>query len=309
MGTFQVESLENRTLLSADGGCTADLSASAQAAVATRAALTASPMLVASSVTTRAAAASPITLVFPATAPQNWRGRQAVTKLSAWVKLQNTGTVTIPAGVHTRLVLSTTDSTTNPTPIAGTTPIDFDTTKAIKPGKKLKVTYTVNTPFTFPTTGPVYVVETASFTDPATGSPASAAGTQTVNLLPAKPYPVTTPSMIHDYVGTLTTKAEKVFGVTVAPAKTHRFEVNVTGQTLTTLVGYIQIDGTQEAGTMTGAEMSNGKFHFDLSTKDYDISFSGQLDAAGTTMTGSGDANLSGLSLFKLKGDFTATAI
>ena len=138
----------------------------------------------------------------------------------------------------------------------------------------------------------------------------NALGSLKTDLTTLLPAPTTSPSLIGDYQGTVTTKGV-IFGI---GATTQPLEINVTGQTLTTLTGTITVAGQSASGTITVTELTNGKVTMTLNSSGTTITLTGKVNVAttgtglppGSVISGSGSLSIAGVSI---KGDFTVTKV
>jgi len=138
----------------------------------------------------------------------------------------------------------------------------------------------------------------------------NALGSLKTDLTTLLPVPTTSPSLIGDYQGTVTTKAI-AFGL---GSTTQDLEINVTGQTLTTLTGSITVAGHSTSGTITVKELTNGKVTMTVNDSGTTVTLTGKVNVAptgtglppGSVISGSGTLNILG---FDIKGDFTVTKV
>lgn len=122
------------------------------------------------------------------------------------------------------------------------------------------------------------------------------------------PAPVTTPTLIGDFKGTV-----KVGGLIGSFTGSQSFELNITGQDLNGITGQILLDGDEIAsGTFpTGGvgELSNGNFQYTQSESGITVTISGHISPDGKTIT-SGFIKGSGLPFVgSLHGTFTLTRV
>lgn len=130
---------------------------------------------------------------------------------------------------------------------------------------------------------------------------------QTVAVV-SPPAPVTTPSLIGDFKGTI-----KIGGIVGAFTGSQRFEIDITAQDLNGITGQILLDGTEIAsGTFPAGsfgELSNGNFEYSQSDSGINVTISGHISPNGNTIT-SGFITGSGLPLVgSLHGTFTLTRV
>jgi hypothetical protein len=152
----------------------------------------------------------------------------------------------------------------------------------------------------------------ATLTDPATLLASAQTGAVTISTPapaqahPKKPKPVltTTPSLVHNYEGTLRTNGI-IFGI--GSRKVH-IELLITAQTLTTLTGHFSVDGHDGDGTLTGFEKTNGNFSYSIKSDGFTFKVAGRVTNGGLRLGGNASVKLSSVSIFKTSGGFVATA-
>ena len=140
------------------------------------------------------------------------------------------------------------------------------------------------------------------------GSFSTAVGTLNTDLMTLEPAPTTTPSLVGDYKGTMKTKGI-IFGIGATKVS---FELNITSQTIDSLVGKIIVDGQTASGTITARELSNGRVNLSLEDSGVTITLNGRVNVTptatglqpGSVITGSGSISIAG---FSIDGDFSAT--
>jgi hypothetical protein len=120
------------------------------------------------------------------------------------------------------------------------------------------------------------------------------------------PYPVTTPSLIGDYKGSV-----KIGGLIGSLTGKHPFELNITAQDLNGITGQVLVAGSEIAsGTFPAngvGELSNGNFEYTQTDGGVSITFSGHISLDGTHIT-SGFVQGSGLPFVgSIHGTFTLT--
>lgn len=120
------------------------------------------------------------------------------------------------------------------------------------------------------------------------GSKATATGAATV--LP--PQPVTTPSLVGDYVGSVHVN---IVGISTSLS----LELNVSGQDLNSITGTLTVEGIQAvSGTFNGSgtvgELDNGNFKYVYTSGSINVTVSGHVSSDGKHIT-SGFVQASGL--------------
>lgn len=136
----------------------------------------------------------------------------------------------------------------------------------------------------------------------------TAVGALTTDLATLEPAPTTTPSLVGDYKGTMKTKGI-IFGIGATKVS---FELDITSQTIDSLVGKIIVDGQTASGTITSRELSNGRVNLSLEDSGVTITLNGRVNvtptatglAPGSVISGSGSISIAG---FSIDGDFSAT--
>ena len=127
---------------------------------------------------------------------------------------------------------------------------------------------------------------------------------------PKGPQYTISPSMVHDYIGTIVKKGP--FGIKILSAD---FEMNVASQTLTSITGTASIAGNSITGTLTGGVKLNRTFVFRIKGKGVSFAMAGTLSKDGTSiLKGSAAIAVSAGAVssiptgFKADGTFTAKA-
>lgn len=121
------------------------------------------------------------------------------------------------------------------------------------------------------------------------------------DLMPYEPPPTTSPSLVGDYNGYITTNGVNVLGSTVGQ-QTFAFELNIASQTLTTLSGTITADGNSASGTIAVTELVTGHVVMKVVNSSATIILQGSLNLKptkhglppGAVITGTGDLNFNG---------------
>jgi len=118
-----------------------------------------------------------------------------------------------------------------------------------------------------------------------------------------KPAPTTTPSLVHDYVGTLKTGGI-LFGL---GSITTTFDLKVTAQTLTSITGTASVEGHRVSGLLTGKLLTNGNFAYKISGDGLGFIMTGHVKKSGAAIAGTASFALKNLGIFKINGKFFAT--
>jgi hypothetical protein len=142
----------------------------------------------------------------------------------------------------------------------------------------------------------------------------SFAGNSILAVTPAKfrvvvpPQPVTTPSLVGHFVGTVKPNGGGLFGSLIgALVGKQTIDLNITSQAIDSLGGTVKISSAKGTGTLMGRELSNGNFHYTLNTSDFNVTLDGHVRADGMVLSGTISGTFTGFSFASLKGTFQAT--
>ena len=163
-------------------------------------------------------------------------------------------------------------------------------------------------PFTVSGKHTFAVAKTYSVTITVRDNQGGAKATATTSAVVSPPAPVTTPSLIGDFKGTV-----KIGGLIGSFTGSQSFELNITAQDLNGITGQILLDGNEIAsGTFPAGgvgELSNGNFQYTQSDSGITVTISGHISLDGKTI-GSGFIKGSGLPFVgSLHGTFTLTRV
>lgn len=136
--------------------------------------------------------------------------------------------------------------------------------------------------------------------------PGGAKATATSGAVVSPPAPVTTPSLIGDYKGSV-----KIGGLIGSLTGSHSFEIDITAQDVNGITGKVLFSGGEIAsGTFPAngvGELSNGNFEFSQTDGSVSITISGHISPDSSRIT-SGFVKGSGLPIVgSLHGTFTLT--
>jgi hypothetical protein len=134
---------------------------------------------------------------------------------------------------------------------------------------------------------------------------ATAPGTYTLTL---PPEPTTTPSLVGDFAGLIESYNSQSTGFFGGGTSTTIHELTfiweTTSQTATTLSGLFSVGDQSVAATMTGSELTNGTYSYQLTSPDITYSISGKIADNGTIITGRFNGTLVNNLFKKLVGGF-----
>lgn len=139
------------------------------------------------------------------------------------------------------------------------------------------------------------------------------AGNSILAVTPAKftvvvpPQPVTTPSLVGHFVGTVKPNGGGLFDSLVgALVGKQTLDLNITSQAIDSLGGTVKISSAKGTGTLVGRELSNGNFHYTLNDSGFNVTIDGHVRADGMVLSGTISGTFSGFSFASLKGTFQA---
>jgi PKD repeat protein len=136
------------------------------------------------------------------------------------------------------------------------------------------------------------------------GAKATAAG-GTMTVLP--PVPVITPSLVGNFSGEVQAGGSGIIGIIAGLTGKQSFQLDITAQDIGSITAEVIIAGTSSGTvTLTGAELSNGNFHYATTDPNAPtITLSGHISADGNTLS-KGFVNAGGNGFLSISGDWSA---
>ena len=128
----------------------------------------------------------------------------------------------------------------------------------------------------------------------------------TVTVVP--PAPVTTPSLVGTFSGKVSPGGSGILGLVAGLTGKQSFQLNITAQDIGSITAEVVIAGVSSGTTtLTGAELSNGNFHYATTDPNAPtITISGHISADGKIIS-SGSVKAGGSGFLTISGDWSAT--
>ena len=127
-------------------------------------------------------------------------------------------------------------------------------------------------------------------------------------MIVSAPAPVTTPSLVGTFSGKVQAGGGGILGLVAGLTGKQSFQLNITAQDIGSITAEVVIAGVSSGTTtLTGAELSNGNFHYATTDPNAPtITISGHISADGKTIS-SGSVKAGGSGFLTISGNWSAT--